>query len=136
MFTKLFNAAVLAGNIIVETVRAPLDSYRSAKEHVFSSNKVKESDSSLTKGFYSVVAGSYSASLTIGPTSLLLLGALTTGVAMTPVIGIGCLAGGMMSCGLISKGMIALNNKIFTQGEPVKDHIYVATAESYKALME
>jgi hypothetical protein len=135
MLTKLFNVAALAGNIILDTARAPLDSYRSAKEHVFRSNKIKEDASGLTKGFYSVVAGSYSASLTIGPTSVLLLGALASGVAMTPVVGLGCLAGGMMSCGLLSKGMVALNNKIFTGGEPVKDHLYAATIESYKALM-
>ena len=135
MLTKMFNVAALAGNAIVDTIRAPLDSYRSAKDHVFKSNDIKEESSSLTKGFYSVVAGSYSASLTIGPTTLLLLGAFTSGVAMTPVIGLGCLAGGMASCGLISKGMIALNNKMFTGGEPVEDHIYTATVDSYKTLV-
>tara|TARA_R110002124_G_scaffold64985_2_gene177431 strand:+ start:234039 stop:234449 length:411 start_codon:yes stop_codon:yes gene_type:complete len=134
MLTKMFNVAALAGNFILDTIRAPQESYRSAKEHVFKSNTIKAEDSGLTRGFYSVVAGSYSASLTIGPTSLLLLGALTTGVAMTPVVGLGCLAGGMMSCGLISKGMIALNNKIYTAGEPVKDDIYAPTIESYKKL--
>lgn len=143
MLKKVFNVAALAGHAFVDTVSAPVESFKIFRDTALASyssmrgssrNKDADKNTAGDKMVANFYAAGTTATFGIGGMTLGWAGLFTLGVTSLPVVGVGGLIIGCATPALLAKPAAAYVNKDKPEDEKVEDNIYANTIKHYKKL--